>query len=67
MDIELYVPGHPFSDQIKIECQNAIKNLAWVKNVDVKILRKDVDILPSGMGTSSSLSRVKYGKYICIS
>mmetsp|Transcript_18140 Transcript_18140/g.17475 ORF Transcript_18140/g.17475 Transcript_18140/m.17475 type:complete len:561 (+) Transcript_18140:74-1756(+) len=60
VDIELYVPGHPFSGQIKADCLSAINHLPWVKNVDVKILRKEVDVLPSGMGSSSSLSRVKH-------
>jgi hypothetical protein len=60
--VHICVSGHPFSEQIKADCLTAINHLPWVKNVDVKILRKDVDILPTGMGSSNSLSRVKYCK-----
>jgi Mrp family chromosome partitioning ATPase len=41
IDLELFVPGHPYASKIQHSCIEAIRNqLSWVQNVEVNVLKK---------------------------
>lgn len=41
IDLELFVPGHPYASKIQHDCKEAIRShLSWVQNVEVNVLTK---------------------------
>lgn len=60
IDLDLFVPGHPLEESIKLDCKNSIlQQLPWVKEVDVNILKKK-SRMNSASASSSALGSIDH-------